>query len=140
MLAITLILTVFFALLLIYVPVPLRARMESMLHDKIIVKQETQDLWAKIPGNLSYSYQRNLKISDQMFDDKVSKLCSASNVAYPLEYTFDVSRQFTDIEYKPTQSVVNYKESFDFTMTSGTIDDLDTKITTINYGGLSIWH
>jgi hypothetical protein len=62
------------------------------------------------------------------------------DISYPQHYEFNVKRSFENIEYKPTQSVVNYNEKYEFEFLPGTDQDLNTTVKTFNYGGLSVWH
>ena len=56
------ILTILFALLLIYFSVPLRDRMNNQIDAAVTVKQNEEDRWAEVPGSLGYNFMRRLEL------------------------------------------------------------------------------
>lgn len=56
--------TVFFALLLIYYPMPLKYVRDNKINADVTIKQNQFDRWGVIPGDLGYQFTRQLKYSD----------------------------------------------------------------------------
>ena len=126
-LAVTMILSIFFALLLIYFPIPIKNSMESRVDNVAIIKQNEEDRWGKIPGTLGYTYMRNLQLY----------LYGAMNPTVT-NYDFTLDRKFEGNEYQHTESIINYNENTTFQGQDLTKLN-DTKIYTFNHAGLNVW-
>jgi uncharacterized protein (DUF1330 family) len=72
---------------------------------------------------------------------EVSGKPSAAPTITGYNLTMDIDRQFEHVAYKPTQSVVDYAEKYDYTQTDSSGVKIDEEeVDTVNYGALSVWH
>ena len=62
-LVVSLILVVLWALLLIFLPLPIRAKMDAAVLDAIVIKQSQKSRWSEVPGTLGYTYNRSLHLA-----------------------------------------------------------------------------
>ena len=87
LLAMTLILTVTFAMLLIWYPTPVKYTLTNKTNADILIKQHESSRWGEVPGELGYSFSRMLTVKNYQQME-------------PFTMLFNISRQFTNIGYE----------------------------------------
>ena len=112
LIAMTLILTVCFAMLLIWYSIPVKFKMTNKINQDILIKQHESSRWGEIPGDLGYSFSRTLNVkSFQQME--------------PFQMIFNITRKFTNIGYEHIQSVVNYNEEYTYQVSDSDKTRLD---------------
>lgn len=100
---VTLILTVLFSLLLIYFPMPLEHARDNQINADVTIKQDQYDRWGVIPGQLGYKYTRNVKYST---------LIQNEGAGEEKQLNMEINREFTNVDYAHTESVINYNQDY----------------------------
>lgn len=124
--------TLLFTLLLIYYPMPLKYVRDNKINADVTIKQNQIDRWGVIPGDLGYQFTRLLK-----FSDSYQKLNGEN--AQQIELNLNVKRQFSNVDYQHTESVINYSNDYSFEGINA--DQMKTTMmTSVNFGAISAWH
>ena len=139
-LVISLILVVLWALLLIFLPLPIKDKMDAASLDAIVVEQGRRDRWAEVPGTLGYNYTRSLRgltlptleDADGLENDGGDPPKGGYSLDLRVNYTFE------NVEYNPVQSVVEYSDRYDYHLI-GDGPALNETVSAPNYGALSVW-
>lgn len=77
----------------------------------LVFNRQQSDRWGQVPGKFGYQYKRTVKVSDPLPSDDLKSLCGAQQQSSSgWTYDFDVERQFFNLTYQPTESVVNYQK------------------------------
>lgn len=138
LLMMSLFLTVMFSMLLIWFPIPLHDRIKGEIKSKIVIKQQEFARWAQMPGQLGYSYTKNITLFSHI--DNKTKSFELQDIA-PGEnktFHFQVQRDMTDLDYAHIRSVVDYKERYSFSLKNQS--HLNEEVKVYNHGALSTWH
>lgn len=126
------ILTLFFSLLLVYYPMPLKYVRDNKINSDVTIKQNQFDRWGVIPGDLGYQFTRQLKYTDSY------KQLMGQNAAEVL-VNLNVNREFANVDYQHTESIIDY--THDYTFSGINADQMKTTMmTSLNFGALSAWH
>jgi hypothetical protein len=68
----------------------------------------------------------------------LKKLCGVTDQSSAgWSKSFNVERNLFNLTYQATEQVINYQEQYKYDSQSS---DQNANISTLNYGGLSIWH
>lgn len=104
----------------------------------MLIKQDKIDQWAEMPGSLGYDYQRD--ISAYYIDMDATKNEGRAVMASEDQYSVSMRRDFSDLAYAPTSSVVDYGLNYTYNMTNVQGKRLSEEtVTTPNWAALSAW-
>lgn len=123
------ILTLLSALLLVYFPLPLKHARDNQVGTDVTVKQDQYDRWGIVPGDLGYKYTRKIKYSASASLDLADE---------PREVDLEMSRQFTNVDYVHTESILDYTQEYQYSGLDST--QMNKTMTSINFGAISAWH
>ena len=92
-----------------------------------------------MPGSLGYAVTRKLDLSLPAPPTEGEDATADAPAKKAYSIGLKVTRNFEDVLYKPTESVVSISERYDFNVTDGA-EDMKTPVTVRNSGALSVWY
>ena len=105
------------------------------------LRQSEIAIWGEIPGNLSYTYTKNLTIYSLNSTDSGSPILNLTTAG---KFNYSMQRQFNGVTWNQTQSSVGYSEQYFYLFNQEELSEeaygLNQNISTINMAAQSIWY